>query len=276
MTKTINLYYKKLPNMGDLLNPLIVKEVFGFESKHNTFLTCEMSGIGSGLESFLLADKFTKRAAQKLTAPFLGEVHIWGTGFIRENINESYFYRKNTNFHAVRGELSKAKVERIIGRKLNIPTGDAGLLADRLVKRKLTKKYTVGVIPHFREQDNPIFAKIKNMHPNSLMIDLRDDPVTVVEQIGECDVIISSSLHGLIVADAFGVPNVHIVVTDNLKGDGFKFKDYYSSFGVEYRPINLNNEPIPTVKDVIDRYQITEEMVEKKKRELIASFPFKN
>jgi len=275
MTKTINLYYKKLPNMGDLLNPLIVKEVFGFESKHNTFLTCEMSGIGSGLESFLLADKFTKRAAQKLTAPFLGEVHIWGTGFIRENINESYFYRKNTNFHAVRGELSKAKVERIIGRKLNIPTGDAGLLADRLVKRKLTKKYSVGVIPHFREQDNPIFAQIKSMHPNSIMIDLRDDPVTVVEQIAECDVIISSSLHGLIVADAFGVPNVHIVVTDNLKGDGFKFKDYYSSFNVEYRPINLNNEPIPTVKDVIDRYQITEAMVEKKKRELIASFPFK-
>lgn len=275
MTKTINLYYKKLPNMGDLLNPLIVKEVFGFESKHNTFLTCEMSGIGSGLESFLLADKFTKRAAQKLTAPFLGEVHIWGTGFIRENINESYFYRKNTNFHAVRGELSKAKVERIIGRKLNIPTGDAGLLADRLVKRKLTKKYSVGVIPHFREQDNPIFAQIKSMHPNSIMIDLRDDPVTVVEQIAECDVIISSSLHGLIVADAFGVPNVHIVVTDNLKGDGFKFKDYYSSFNVEYRPINLNHEPIPTVKDVIDRYQITEAMVEKKKRELIASFPFK-
>lgn len=275
MPKTINLYYKKLPNMGDLLNPLIVKEVFGFDSKHNTFLTCELSAIGSGLESFLISDKLKKRLAQKLTSPFIGDVHIWGTGFLRENINESYFYRKNTYFHSVRGEFSKKKVEKILDKKLNIPTGDGGLLADHLVHQNISKEYSVGIIPHFREQDHHIFSQLKNNHKNSIMIDLRDDPISVVKQIAQCEVIISSSLHGLIVADSFGIPNQHIIVTDKLKGDGFKFKDYYSSFNVEYNPIYAKTDSVPTLNKVMDDYVITTEMVENKKKELIKAFPFK-
>ncbi|MDQ0206990.1 polysaccharide pyruvyl transferase family protein [Alkalicoccobacillus murimartini] len=274
--KKINLYYKKLPNMGDLLNPLIVDELFGMKSRHNIFLTCEMSGIGSGLESFLLSDKRKKRVAQKLTAPFFKDVHIWGTGFLRENINESYFYRKNTVFHAVRGELSKQKVERILGVKLDIPTGDAGLLASNLINYKVNKKFSLGIIPHFREQDSKVFSDIYKDNKNAKIIDLKEDPISVIEQIAQCEVILSSSLHGLIVADSFNVPNKHIIVSDKLKGDGFKFRDYYSSFGIEYSPADLNKDNVPNISEIKNDYTLSFDDIELKKKELISSFPFKN
>ena len=107
------------------------------------------------------------------------------------------------------------------------------------------------------------------------MIDVQDTPQNVVEKIAKCKTIISSSLHGLIIADSLGIPNVHVVVTDKLLGDGFKFDDYYSSYGLEHNYINLKQESIENLNQVVDMYKVNFEVVEKKKQELIECFPFK-
>lgn len=275
--KKVKFYYAQLPNMGDLLNPLIVKEIFGIDSERHTFLTCELSGIGSGLGQFTMIGSPVEKIIKKTSSFFIRrKVYIWGTGFINDNNgNDKEFFRKNMEFCAVRGNLSKARVEKILNKKLDIPTGDAGILADRLIKEKITKKYKVGIIPHFKEQDHPIFKEMKDKYDNSIIIDLRLDPVEVVRLIAECETIISTSLHGLIVADSFHIPNQHIVVTNNMKGDGFKYRDYYSAYNVEVKPINLNTQPIPEVEDIINNYKLTKEMIETKKKELIECFPFK-
>lgn len=275
--KTIKFYYADLPNMGDLLNPLLVKNIFGYESKRHTYLTCELSAIGSGLGQFIMKGNFAERMAKRLSSVFYPTVHVWGTGFINEeNDDEQEFFRKEMIFHAVRGKLSKARVEKILNKKLDIPTGDAGILADRLIRGKIEKKYSVGIIPHFKEQNHSIFKEMKEKYENSIIIDLREDPVEVVKQIAECETIISTSLHGLIVADSFHIPNQHIVVTNNMKGDGFKYKDYYSAYDVEVKPINLNVSPIPSKDEIIKNYKLTPKMIEKKKEELIRAFPFRN
>lgn len=274
--KKVKFYYAELPNMGDLINPLIIKELFGCESKRHTYLTCELSGIGSGLGQFTMIGNPLEKIAKKISSIFYPSVNVWGTGFINsENGEKEVFFKKNMNFCAVRGELSKARVEKIIGQKLDIPTGDAGILADCLIKEPITKKYKIGIIPHFKEQDHPIFEEMKNFYQESVIIDLKEEPVSVVRQIAECEVIISTSLHGLIVADSFNIPNQHIVVTDNMKGDGFKYKDYYSAYGLDINTINLNKEKIPTIETIIKNYKITPEMVERKKKEMIEAFPFK-
>ena len=275
--KKIKFYYAQLPNMGDLINPLLVKEIFGLESKRHTYLTCELSSIGSGLGQFTMIGNKLEKTLKRLSSLVIKrDVYIWGTGFINDNYGEKEtFYRKNMKFAAVRGKLSKARVEKILNKKLDIPTGDVVILADRLIKEKIEKKYKVGIIPHFKEQDHPIFKKMNDKYENSIIIDLKEDPVEVIKRIAECETIISTSLHGLIVADSFNIPNQHIVVTKNMKGDGFKYRDYYSAYDLDVTPINLNNEPIPEIEDIIRNYKITKEMVDKKKKDLIQSFPFK-
>lgn len=275
--KKIKFYYANLPNMGDLLNPLIVKKIYGIDSERHTYLTCELSSIGSGLGQFTFRGGVKEKVAKGLASLFIKrKVYVWGTGFINYNKGEKErFFRKNMEFCAVRGELSKKRVEKILNRKLNIPTGDVGILADRLIEKDIEKKYKVGIIPHFKEQDHPIFKELLEDNENSIIIDLKEDPIAVIRRISECEVIISSSLHGLIVADSFGIPNHHIVVTNNLLGDGFKFDDYYSAYNLEHEYTDVNKESVPEIEEIIHNYKITKEMINEKKKLLIDSFPFK-
>jgi hypothetical protein len=53
----------------------------------------------------------------------------------------------------------------------------------------------------------------------------------VFRAIHSCDFILSSSMHGLIVADAFSVPNRRVRLSAGIISD-FKFVDYYSAFSL--------------------------------------------
>ena len=276
MRDTLKVYYAKVPNMGDLLNVMIIEQLFGYRVKRNTFLTGELSAIGSGLGQFTLRDNPFLACAEKIAGLLFPTVAVWGTGFVCYKDKDTPFYRKDMRFAAVRGELSKARVENILGKKLDIPTGDAGILASYLLKEKVEKKYAVGIIAHYKEQDEPIFQKLAETYPKSLYIDVRQMPDSVIPQIASCECIISSSLHGLIIADSLGIPNIHIKVSDKLLGDGFKFDDYYSAYHLKHPMINLNKENLPTLDWVKDNYLITKEMVETTKQNMIQSFPFEH
>ena len=74
------------------------------------------------------------------------------------------------------------------------------------------------------------------------MIDICGDIEEVVEEVVACDCIVSSSLHGIICADAFGVPAFWLQVSDKPKGDGFKYLDYFSSVGrPDSQPIRVDS-----------------------------------
>tara|TARA_B110000114_G_C15045327_1_gene378903 strand:- start:905 stop:1255 length:351 start_codon:yes stop_codon:yes gene_type:complete len=64
----------------------------------------------------------------------------------------------------------------------------------------------------------------------------------VLNEISKCSTIYSSSLHGLIFAHSIGVNSQHVVISDKVIGNGFKFLDYYSVFSsLKYEPINFEN-----------------------------------
>lgn len=276
MLRTIDLYYAKLPNMGDLLNILLMENYFKLKIKRATPLTCSMCAIGSGLGNLMVSNKLHIRAAQIVGATVCGDVNVWGTGFISNDMIDSRFFRKKMNFHAIRGELSKQRVEKILGHRIEAVTGDAGLLADKIVKSTKGKKYALGIIPHFREQDEPVFAHMKEKFANSIIIDLKEDPISVIEKISSCEAIISSSLHGLIVADCYGIPNRWIVVSDKPKGDGFKYRDYYSAYGLDIKPLELKKVSIPTLSQIHEEYRIDPVAVNEKKKQLLECFPYKS
>jgi len=269
----INLYYANVPNFGDKLNQVIIKEVFGYDTRRRLFLTANMSAIGSGLGRFSLSNNPFIACAQLICGLLFPNVIIWGTGFISYSHQNSFFYRRKMQFYALRGVLSKRKVEEILCRTIHVSLGDPGILSSFLISN-VKKKYNVGIIAHYKEQDDPIFVELLKFYKNAVFIDVKQDPINVITQISECNCILSSSLHGLIVADSFNIPNLHIVVTNKLLGDGFKFDDYYSAYGLVHKKIDIYNEKFPTEEEIKNQYSVSAKMVQKMKQDLIDSFPY--
>lgn len=275
--KKVRVYYAKVPNMGDILNKDIIEKLFNVKVVRGNYLVSQVSGIGSGLGNYTLEGKLWKRILKRISGLLLPKVYIWGTGFICYKEKDAKLYKKNTQFCAIRGQLSKNRIEKLLNKKLdNTVLGDAGILSSYLLEGKKEKKYKVGIIAHFKEKDAPIFKELLDKYDNSTFIDVQDTPINVINKIAECETIISSSLHGLIIADSLRVPNIHIVVTNNLLGDGFKFNDYYSAYGLEHPYIDTNKEKVWSLKKIKENYPITDKMVKKVQKDLIKAFPFNN
>ena len=95
----------------------------------------------------------------------------------------------------------------------------------------------------------------------------------VIDQIKSCENIISSSLHGLIVSDAYGIPNVWIKISDNINGGEFKFKDYFSGVKREYKPPIVMTEE--TTLSAIDLVLSTYKKISPDLKSLINTCPWK-
>ena len=139
----------------------------------------------------------------------------------------------------LRGPLSKKYIEDNISINLeNINYFDLGLLLPLLyTPKKSSKKYKLGIIPHHKERT--IFSNIN--HHDICIIDIlcckNFDYIckNFVDKLCECDVIISSSLHGIIIADAYNIPNITFKKTNlNSEISWIKFKDYYSSINRKF------------------------------------------
>jgi pyruvyltransferase len=62
-----------------------------------------------------------------------------------------------------------------------------------------------------------------------IIIDVRQKPEPFIDQLIKCEYIVSSSLHGLILADSYQIPNKWAAFSDKITGGSFKFRDYYST-----------------------------------------------
>ena len=92
------------------------------------------------------------------------------------------------------------------------------------------KKYRLGIIPHFDDFDHPALVGFKN-DPKVLMIKMEGykNWLEVLDQICSCEYIASSSLHGLIMSEAYDIPNLWIELSGKLMGGHFKFHDFFLS-----------------------------------------------
>ncbi len=273
MQDKIKLYYAKLANMGDLLNVLIIERCFGCQVERHSFLTGEMCAIGSCLAQYTLHGSALMKLQQIINGFTQPNVSVWGTGFINYTDCEGRFFKRNMNFCAVRGELTRKNVERMTGKSLNIPTGDAGILASELLDETPEKMYDMGIVPHICDLQDPAVQELADQYDNSVVINVKDDPLTVVKQIAQCRTVLSSSLHGLIVADSFSIPNRHLIFSDRPLGDGYKFDDYYSAYSVPHVLCDIREETAPSLEEIRAGYAITPDMVDEKKRLMRESFP---
>lgn len=271
------IHYPEIPNMGDLLNKYMLEDLFGISVKSVSTIKSNISAIGSGLDGTLISNNSKTRLKQMIYRPFMEhDHHIWGTGFIKyANGSDNAFIYKNVVVHSLRGKLTQRRVEEILGKKLNVPLGDGGLLAERWVG-PVDKKYQIGIIPHFKEKKHEIIAIMCDYYKNSTVIDLSKDPREVIKNIAECEVIISSSLHGLIVADSYHIPNMHIQFYpfgEKAMGDGYKFSDYYSAFDLKDNIFDVSCGEFPEINQILKSYCLDADLIEKRKKEIFDVFP---
>lgn len=194
--KTLNAYWwrsnKKPWNFGDELGPIILRH-YGFDVKRVSLAKADYVLTGTVLD---MAETVNKH------------VTVIGSGAGHTHDAEHEF-----KVLAVRGKLTADCL------KVDVPLGDLGLLASRIWTKE-PARYNIGVVRHYVDKDEYPFADI--------VIDATEPAEEVIKKISSCRVIMSSSLHGIIVADSYGIPNMRIARDDVITGN-WKWLDHKSA-----------------------------------------------
>lgn len=192
----VNAFWYMSNNFGDNLNYYLIKELSGKEPVY-----CD------------------DRANQK-------HVIVCGSILTECNDNSTLWGPGMANYHdeinctpdirMVRGKLTADKLG------VDCPVGDPCVLMPRFYQPKVKNRHRIGIIPHWKDTVNVLDMGYYVINPLKPALEVIDD-------ILSCKFILSSSLHGLILSDAYGVPNSWLDTGTAIGGDGFKFDDYYST-----------------------------------------------
>lgn len=243
--RLIYWYYKNWgPNYGDWLSPYIISRLTGCNIEQ-----CFGNGfpikyavknhlkkiLGRPYDMFLFPWEKNIIAIGSIMSRANYGSKIWGTGILDPSLPI-----KGGNVYAVRGELTlqtlKSKKHKHLRFRDDIAIGDPGMLIPLFIAPS-SKKCELGLIPHFSE----IEYFRKHYEGKVKIIDLRSKDVEeVTKTISSCRKVISTSLHGLIVAHSYGIPALWIEHEELHQGThGFKFRDYFSSVNIpEYEPLH--------------------------------------
>jgi pyruvyltransferase len=242
-------------NFGDYLSLLIIKSITNsrvlLADQHDQ---AKLLAIGSILWSLQDQDV------------------IWGAGAHHPN---QIPHRDHVRCLAVRGPLTlrELKLAGVVSSDCQPVFFDPGILTPLLfpdITRKQKVKERVTIIPHYAD-----IAKVKSWQTHSPATKSGNihianpfwHPLKVATQIAQSETVISSSLHGLILADALGVPSIPLRL-DGCKEPMLKYEDYYQGFG----------RVLPRFSTDIDEALRREPISFSYKREdltrCLASFPF--
>ena len=204
-------------NFGDELSAPLIEANTPWRVEWASLSRCTHLGAGS-----ILQFPWTRGTIAENPA-----MHVLGSGLMTPELVASPV--QQINLVAVRGRLTQSVLQSQ-GHPVSGNVGDLGILASTLLSGNRDKTHEFGIIPHHSrfERYLPLFSG----NPEARLIDVRSkDCVDVLNQISECRIIISESLHGLIAADSLHVPNVWLRTPPFHTGGHFKFLDYFSSLG---------------------------------------------
>ena len=177
-------------------------------------------------------------------------VIVWGSGFREYNSST-----KATKILAVRGYLSK----KLLKNDKNIEIGDPALLLPIIYHKQRTFSNNIAIVPHYKEVT--IFKDI-NKNKYDIIDPRTDDVEAFIDKLTKYQYILSSSLHGVIIAHAYGVKALWIKHGDVGSSD-FKYYDYFSSVGIENYPnleatniINMTNKDIELLFEKFDKQSL--------------------
>lgn len=188
-------------NFGDELGPDILRRL-GHKVVRAQAQAAEVAVCGSILEKLVVAPRGCILAG-------VGSMH----GGAQRLPNPKHF-----DIRALRGEMTRrAWSEETKHQIPDVPLGDPGILVQAVYDLAQRQPYKLGVVPHYIDNRTFPYADV--------VIDVTAPPHEVIYEISKCSRILSSSLHGLIVAESLGIPAMRLPFHKVLGGD-FKWVDY--------------------------------------------------
>lgn len=218
LSKPIRMYWwDKKMNFGDLIGPWLVQMISG-RPVVNTMWE-ETDEISSGLLTVGSLLHSLRRAG----------LDVWGAGSMR-TLNQAFVdrlsERKPRRIHAIRGWKTYKELTSKLGWNVPKVYGDPALLLPRFYDPSVRSAddQRISIVPHYHHKE--VFAPLAR---DFKIIDVARDPATVVDEIASSRACLSTSLHGVIVAHAYGIPWTWLRISDHtLRGDTFKFEDFFT------------------------------------------------
>ena len=258
--KRTRLWWWRRPdpgNWGDIVNPYVVEKLTGIPPKF----------VEGGRR--LLAIGSVLRYAD-------ADATVWGTGASSRDVKVNI----QAEFRAVRGPITRSLVLAAGGRCPEV-YGDPALLLPLLYEpARPVARAKLGLILHHNHLPDHL-----DIAGDVRLIDIRrvgyDQIEAFLDEVCACAAIISTSLHGLIAAHAYGIPTRWADVDDGasgvVPGDGMKFLDYFQSVGLDgvTGPLVLRPElPISAATASECTELPTPERLADLRKGLLASAPF--
>lgn len=227
-------------NFGDAINLPLIRRLSGRYPIPKKFI---------GSSTYKNSDKFL------FIGSVIGETDsktiIYGAGCISANDIPK---EKPKLVLAVRGPLTR---DLLVQHGIPCPPvfADPALLLPYFYMPTINPTYKLGIIPHTVDADNHYVLNLLNQGVHFINIKLKNNNwKKMIDEIAACEIIISTSLHGLIVGDTYRKKTLWVKVSDEIIGDDFKFFDYYASMGINktnIHPIDLRIVN-PTLVQLID------------------------
>jgi hypothetical protein len=212
-------YWFPEANVGDYVTPYLVKKFIGHRPEHRDPVRVR--------DKVVLSTGSIMRLSAK-------NAIIYGSGIRNYDQDIKPGWNK-----FVRGPLTRQRILEVHGKCPPIYGDPALLLKDYYQPEITEKKYKLGITPHYTE-----FTQVKKLYenvPEVLVINNgTNDVEEVIDQIVLCERVVSSSLHGIVFANTYGIPVRWVKYSSNIIGDDTKFHDHFASIGrPKERYINL-------------------------------------
>jgi len=207
-------------NWGDKLNPVLLRLMTG----RPVYNRLDLLPYASSTTYVCIGSSLGSTTSDEI---------VWGHGFMSEDVPVNDRARE---IFAVRGPLSHQKLVSS-GIKCPHRFGDPALLVPKYFRPAEEKKYDIGLVRQIRDSQRKILITDRSC----LDIDICGSIEDVIRDITSCRCIVSSSLHGIICAHAYGIPATWIYFRGGERGDSFKFRDYLMSVDV--------TDPRPSIVD---------------------------
>ena len=197
-------WWQHADNFGDLLSPWLIEKMTGRE----------VVAAGRRQPHYLTIGSILGLTSENSI--------VWGTGSF--GTEDTSRFAPGATYTAVRGPLSRVRVAK---QGIECPTvyGDPALLVPAYFTPRIEKTHTYGIVARWSDER----WREAEIGPDVKLIDLgTTDVESVIEAMLSCRFIVTGSLHGLIMADAYGIPSAW-VITGTAEGGAFKFFDYFST-----------------------------------------------